>query len=88
MISITCHGCAGKRKVAPLGGILKDCVICGGLGVLTNEMEVWKPVLDNMSTMYTNSTIDKPVFDDKIKALIGKKGTGKKIKGKERIARL
>lgn len=82
MISITCHGCAGNKKVAPLGGILKDCVICGGLGVLTNEMELWKPVIDNMNLDYINSTRLKPVFDDKVKALVGKSKTGKKVKSK------
>lgn len=82
VISITCHACAGNRKVAPLGGILKDCVICGGLGVLTNDMPLYKPVLDNMNLEYINSTREKPVFDDKIKAVIGKSKVGKKPKHK------
>jgi hypothetical protein len=31
---LTCAACGGRKKVAPLGGILKDCAICNGVGYI------------------------------------------------------
>ena len=37
---LLCGGCGGRKNVAPLGGIMKKCVICDGVGHIEHEVEV------------------------------------------------
>ncbi len=46
--NICCHGCGGRKLVAPLGGMMKDCAICNGIGyvLLTNDVNEAKAYLE------------------------------------------
>lgn len=37
MSLLICHGCGGRKQVAPLGGMPKDCAICKGVGHLVHD---------------------------------------------------
>jgi len=34
---LICPSCKGKKQVAPLGGITKDCAYCKGIGWVSQE---------------------------------------------------
>jgi hypothetical protein len=33
--TLLCNGCGGRKQVSPLGGILKKCAICEGIGYIS-----------------------------------------------------
>lgn len=48
---ITCYGCNGRKQVSPLGGILKNCAICNGIGYLEEKLDITPIVIPEPSNI-------------------------------------
>lgn len=40
-----CEMCNGRKQIAPLGGILKNCPTCQGVGFVQAEIKIIEPAL-------------------------------------------
>lgn len=72
-----CLRCNGTKKIAPLGGILKTCDICNGLGYVVaadaKEAKAIKPY--DSKDITPNANI---AFDDANPVILHKKKPGRK----------
>lgn len=51
-MTIRCYACHGRKEIAPLGGILKKCGACGGVGYSipsrTHDDDMPAPVIESV----------------------------------------
>lgn len=91
---LTCSACGGRKQVAPLGGILKDCALCNGIGYtklvgdatssIDIEVQPIKPSL-TLVDAHQSIEIDNPIADQIKREMLdkmAKKSTKRRAKSK------
>lgn len=100
--TVICNGCGGRKQVSPLGGMLKNCAICNGIGYIEHKLEpikceqAFNTISADSSSLQTMdithgfvSTPDEPItaIADEIKRKLSKKKPGKRAKIKAKLER-
>lgn len=55
-----CRACLGKKKLLGLGGMMKDCLACKGIGFMETELEKPKAAPASVPVRKTIVDLTKP----------------------------